>query len=305
MSIVYTAVNKDLYISLITKKLSNELNAAELKDLNSWLSKGKDNANLVKEFKNVWNATSQYKQTIAFDADSAFKSFTTKYDVPTLSAPTSGGKINKYLLAALLLALLVITALFIGNMTNSTVTNSNMHAMTLDLNESSSVVLSPESKLKTFEIGKRTTDLEGSIINLSSLTTLKSGALKENRLAENLSGQAYFNVKNLYSNMPYTIDLKGSGIMAMHDVSFNVQNYIDEKQVVIDIESGTIVFESNEQLFTASKGERLTIDRSSGEVIKSALPKLSPFNWHKGILVFDNTPLDQVFNSCSLPRFQT
>ena len=50
MSIQYNIVNKDLYISLITKKLSSELNTAELKDLNSWLNNSKDNAIVLPGF---------------------------------------------------------------------------------------------------------------------------------------------------------------------------------------------------------------------------------------------------------------
>ena len=75
-------MNKDYYISTIAKKLSNELNAAELKDLSVWLSAEKSNAASLDSFKKTWDLTQDYKANEAFDVDSAFETFSAKYDIP-------------------------------------------------------------------------------------------------------------------------------------------------------------------------------------------------------------------------------
>ncbi|MBT8191708.1 MAG: DUF4974 domain-containing protein [Saprospiraceae bacterium] len=292
-------MNKDLYISLISKKLSSELNAAELKDLNNWLSKSKDNANLLEEFKSVWNQSSSYKESIVFNADAAYDSFVEKYDIPEEyhSDPKGTIKINKYLLSAILIILLSLMALFIYNQFNKgVVTNNNMHAMTLDLNESANVTLSPESSIKNLKNSLNSNNSEaGSPIKLNSLKSLDSQPLRDNMLARKLKGQAYFSLNNLFSGIPLSLGLDNGSILAAHKASFNIQNFDSDNKTIIDVESGELAFQSNEKLVTATSGQRIILDEQSGKVIITESPSLSPFAWHKGVLAFDNTPLTDVF----------
>lgn len=299
MSIVYTNVNKDLYISLISKKLSSELNAAELKDLNNWLSKSKDNANLLGEFKNVWDQTAAYKQSIAFNADTAFDNFVDKFNIPEEYHSASSGtiQVNKYALGAILVVLISLLSLFVFNQLNKgVVKNNNMHALTLDLNESANVTLSPESSIKDMKNSFSSNKSKvGSPIKLKSLKSLDTQPLRDNMLAKKLKGQAYFSLNNLFSGIPFSLGLDNGAILAAHKANFNIQNFESDNQTIVDVESGEVVFQSESQLVTATSGQRIILDEQSGTVIVTESPSLSPFAWHKGVLAFDNTSLDEVF----------
>jgi len=144
-------MNKEYYISMISKKLSNELNAAQLKDLNSWMLESRGNTALADEFKQTWDLTASYKQSVGFNASSAFESFSAKYDIGAHPAPSAEvvqpkrGKF-RYLLLGLLLISIVSGGLYMKNLVERTVTNRDMAALTIKLNDASSITLAPNSK---------------------------------------------------------------------------------------------------------------------------------------------------------------
>ncbi len=176
--------------------------------------------------------------------------------------------------------------------------NDNMHAMTIELNETSLATISPDSKLKKYT-ASTSSNAGGnpeSKIGLGALTTLKSDRFKKNRLFDNFEGQAYLSVDNVFNNLPFYIGLKNGGAIASHQANFNIQNFKNADEVIIDVESGKIIYEANSIMKTASKGERIVFNKETGAVTLSSSPKLNPFDWHKGILAFDNTSLHEVFN---------
>jgi ferric-dicitrate binding protein FerR (iron transport regulator) len=171
-----------------------------------------------------------------------------------------------------------------------------MHAMTLDLNESANVTLSPESSIKNLKNSLNSKNSEaGSPIKLKSLKSLDSQPLRDNMLARKLKGQAYFSLNNLFSGIPLSLGLDNGAILAAHKANFNIQNFDSDNKTIIDVESGELAFQSNEKLVTATSGQRIILDEQSGKVIITESPSLSPFAWHKGVLAFDNTPLTDVF----------
>jgi len=43
------------------------------------------------------------------------------------------------------------------------------------------------------------------------------------------------------------------------------------------------------------EGERAIFNKKDGTLVVVSTPALNPFAWHKGVLAFDDTPIDQAF----------
>ena len=245
--------------------------------------------------------TSGYKSGHTFDADSAFQSFTNRFDIPLskevqINAPSSA--LLKYLVSGIVLTFAIIAAYFaVSNLSGKNiVANDNMHAMTISLNEYSDVTLSPESSFKKNEIKGITAGLENNasnkkpnLIDFKSPAAIKSLKKETNYLLTDFQGQAYFDIKNIHFNSPYVIALDNGAKVVTFDASYNVQNYNDESETILDVQSGVVLFQHNDKIIQVGEGERLILNENKASITKVRTPELSPFKWHKGILEFNNT----------------
>ena len=397
-------MNKDFYISLISKKLSNELNAAELKDLNIWLSDVKANSLTLNQFKSTWDITKDYKSDISFDAGTAFQSFASKYEIPTTHTKTNIEPkrkvgVKKYIL---ILSLLMITSAFIGALIYNSyfnsdnpnqVANHEMHAQSFNLNDAVNVTIAPNSRfdkgvytIERKDISNNSTTnannidsnssnsngsnsnssnsngsnsngsnsnsfnsnssnynnsnsnisnskrasnnstinsldyntndgnnasknsrASGSSNNTNNNRGLDSGLSNnsqystqstdnKNYAVENFYGQGYFDVNVKAGMKPAVIAVEEGNYIEAENAIFNLQNYEDDNFSIIDVQTGTVKFVAGDNVLIVEEGQRLIYDETTKNFEKVSLPKLSPFQWHKGILVFDNTPLDEAFS---------
>jgi len=301
-------MNKELYISLISRQLSSELNTSQLQNLNSWLSKSKDNANLLDEFKQTWDATSSYKQSLAIDVDSSFASFADKFNIPTTQTPIAKEKPSNFkrnLLLALLLLLLLSMGAIYNSITSNTIFNNKQKALLTYADSNTEITLSPNS---TYNIGASnkisltTADEFNSILNSSTLDSDSDSFIGHNLnfiessskyfSAEDFVGQGYVDLNNDKFKF---IGLENGRSVAAKNASFNIQNYKDDNMTVLDVQSGKVLFNSNGKSFVVNEGERAIFDKTSGKLLKAENPSVNPFKWHKGILVFNATPLDEAF----------
>ena len=314
-------MNKDFYISLIARKLSKELNASQLKDLSSWLMTSKDNAVLMDDFKSVWNLTGNYQQGVAVNVDNAFQNFTRKYDIPKADPSVLEAFAKKKIrfsikVPVLILILFAIAALvyFSGVFEEKKITNENMHLLTVQLDEFSDLTLAPnaaylsgsaenlddkqksdyEKFFTVVENNKNEERLEegGELYKpISSLFEPK----EKNFMIEDFEGQGFFELKSINENQAF-LGLGDGVSLGTRDASFNILNYKEDQEITIDVQSGTLVlYDGHNNAYIISEGSRAVFDKSSKNLRKANRPQLNPFKWHKGILVFDNTPLQEVF----------
>ena len=315
-------MNKDYYISLITKKLSNELDTSQLKDLSSWLMSSKENTVLMDDFKNVWEKSASYGSGMTLDIDQAFGDFTKKYNIPK-AEPGVMKKLAKkrlslliiYPLIILLVSLLLLLGYFGGYFSTSKVSNDNMRIMTLQVDEFSSGTLTPESgyiqgKAMGLSGGKRAdyekmftlieTAKNEENINTSSSYYLPVSTLFEpeekNYIIEDLFGQGFFELKSVNENQAFLGLGKGLSI-GTRDAAFNLQNYIEEEEIIIDVKSGTLVFyDGKNNAYIIKSGERAVFSHSIGKLMADEIPDVNPFRWSQGVLEFNETPLPVVFD---------
>ncbi len=77
--------------------------------------------------------------------------------------------------------------------------------------------------------------------------------------------------------------------------TFNLQNYNEDEFTVIDVQTGSLTFITDDNILTVKEGQRLVYNEKTGTYQTVKLPNINPFQWHKGTIVFDNTELEGVF----------
>lgn len=302
-------MNKELYISLISRQLSSELNTSQLQNLNSWLSKSKDNANLLNEFKQTWDATASYKQTLAIDVDSSFASFADKFNIPTSSnsvaLPAKPSNLKRNLLLALLLLLLLSMGTIYNSLTSNSVTNNKHEALQTFADSNTEVTLSPNSSYNLGSNATYSSETESELNTILNNDTqdsekssfkgykLKTTNFSKNFTIESMSGQAFVDLNDEKFKF---IGLDGGRSLGAQNASFNIQNYTDDNMTVVDVQSGKVMFFDNKgEAFVINEGQRAIFDKTTGQLLKADNPTVNPFKWHKGILVFNDTPLNEAF----------
>jgi len=273
MSLKY--VGKDYYISLITKQLQNELNTSELKELNSWLSESSTNSELVTDFKSIWSTVSSYKASASFDADLAYTNFLKKYkinfdrvEVPANKTGNSDGlPISRIFLAALTTLALIIGGYTLSKKLANSVSNDTLIAMELPLSAVSSATVAPSTSL-SFDKNK---------FKLSQL-----------------DGQVYLNLDEPKGNQVLRLQFPDISANA-NNASFNLQRFSDDKAFVADVSAGSVLFQIANKKYNLQEGNRLTYNEDTKEVLLTEADN-SAFQWKKGILSFDDTPLTEVFD---------
>ena len=255
---------------LIAKKLNNELNVAELRELNGWLSSNSANPELLSDFQHIWDSVSSYKVAEAFDSSAAFNKFSKKYDLTTESVsntlPTSSISTAKIALVAITAVALFLGGYFLSNKLTPTFSNDQMVALPIQLTDNASATLKPKTSLK---------------FNANNLKVSK------------LEGGAYFNLEK--QEEPLSFDLSKTKIMA-NAAKINVQNY-KGNDLIADIEAGSVILEGNDNTEVVPSGKKVIISKETGdwEIIDGNSD--NAFAWSKGILSFDNTPLKEVFKT--------
>ena len=262
-------MGKEQYISLIAKKLNNELNIAELRELNGWLSSNSENPELLSDFQHIWDSVSSYKAAETFDSSAAFSKFQQKYDLTTPANQIVGPKsssVPKYILIGLTAVLLFLGGYMLSGRLTPTFSNDQMAALPVHLTENASATLKPNTSMK---------------FNANNL------------VVSNLDGGAYFNLEKQAA--PINFDLSKTKIMA-NAAKMNLQNY-DGEDLIADIEEGAVTIELNNKKEIVESGHKIIISKDNGSYSVIAGNSINAFAWSNGVLSFDNTPLYEVFNT--------
>jgi hypothetical protein len=187
---------------------------------------------------------------------------------------------------------------FIKDSKSNNVVNAEMHAQTFALNDAINVTVAPNSN---FDKGVYTIKRKDSpsSVNLShnNLSQDNAGGDSSSEYSvENFYGQGYFDVNVPDGMSSAKIEIEDDRYIETENSTFNLQNYQEDDFSVIDVQTGSIKFVAGENVLNIKEGQRLIYNEKTGNYKTVELPELNPFQWHKGVLVFDNTPLDQAFN---------
>ncbi len=273
MSLKY--VGKDHYISLITKQLKNELNTSELRELNLWLSASSGNAEMISDFKNIWNSVGTYKSSTTFDVEKAYNDFLKRYGISPSSAPKLGSQVDssrgtsalRLMLAAITAFAIIFGGFKLADKLKGSVSNETLAAMPISLSPGSTATLAPNSSLyydkKNFEI-------------------------------RDLQGQLYLELNEGDPNKSLRLDLDDVTAKAQN-ATLNIQRFKKDKSIIADVADGSVTFKVDDERIVLEQGKRLMY--TEGEDLKLIDSDANALSWKKGRLSFDNTPLLEVFDS--------
>lgn len=109
-----------------------------------------------------------------------------------------------------------------------------------------------------------------------------------------LEGEAYFVVaKN--KNRPFIVNLSGPAIQVL-GTSFNVQDYPDNKDIVVCLDEGNINLTlSTEMKYAVNPGEKLVYNKASKQCTVSKMNEMQHISmWKHNVITFKDTPLPEV-----------
>lgn len=256
--------------------MGNELNTAELRELNTWLSGNSDNAEILSDFQHIWKSVSSYKAVETFDSSSAFEKFSKKYDLSDSGAnsapqqsisPENPVSYTRNLLLALTAIALFLGGYFLNQKVNPSFSNKTMAALPINLSPQASATLKPNTSLRY---------------------NSKKGKISS------LQGGAYFNLSKVSDAEPVSFNVAKAAILAS-SAKLNIENY-EGQDLVADVEEGSIAVNINNKEITVNSGEKLILSKDNGSFTVMEANSANAFSWSKGILNFDNTPLYQVFD---------
>jgi ferric-dicitrate binding protein FerR (iron transport regulator) len=140
---------------------------------------------------------------------------------------------------------------------------------------------------------------DSSKIWLNSGSTLRYPIrFSSEKRAVNLTGEAFFEVR---SNPKYPFEVKtsdGVAIMA-RGTSFNVNAYPEDRVTETVLQEGMIDIYYKGRHISVTPDEMISIDKTSELFKRSGINIQEKTGWKDGMLIFRNTPLDEVFKKIS------
>lgn len=134
---------------------------------------------------------------------------------------------------------------------------------------------------------------------LNSGSTLKyPTAFADNKRVVELEGEAFFEVETSPEHLFEVVTSSGMKVVAK-GTSFNVNAYPDEAIHETALRQGVVDVVPNGESISLQPGEMLSYNKETGEYGKTAVNIDEKTGWKDGLLIFRNTPLDEVFKRLS------
>lgn len=137
---------------------------------------------------------------------------------------------------------------------------------------------------------------DSTLVTMNSGSSIKYPSLFNDNIREvTLVGEAYFDVKH-DADKEFWVR-SGDIVIKVHGTSFNVKAYRGGMQVKVSLERGSVSVHSQLDMLKGMSyhilpGEKLTVSKDFEHATKSVFDYESEFGWKDGILVFDDSDLD-------------
>ena len=114
----------------------------------------------------------------------------------------------------------------------------------------------------------------------------------------NLTGEAFFEVQS-YENHPFEVNTDNGVRILAKGTSFNVNAYPEDQETETVLQEGVVDVFYNGKTLTMSPNEIAIINKTSDTWKRSRINIDEKIGWKDGLLIFRNTPLDEVFKRIS------
>ena len=272
--------------ALIIKVLSGQASEPETTQLNLWLDENPNNKNIADKIEHVLNLVNEVKSSKRHERNwnSIQQKIKQQYQTPAYITITQDNPKSVSLLRKqwMRIAASIVIIIGLGLIFNYTIKTDKTHNI---------VVSSPTPEICLLPDGSEITLNTGSILTYTR-------QFNKNIREVTLTGEAYFSVaKN--DKKPFVIYTLNTTTKVV-GTAFNVLTDTILKEVQISVESGKVEFYCSEAPTSKvylTKGEEGVFNLETQELIKREISDINFLSWKTGVLEFDGTPLNKVFET--------
>lgn len=263
------------------KRLTNNETEASASKLNNWLEEEIKNQQEFESIKALWDLTGKIPVERVNDFNDVERLIDRQENFQRKSFLQ-----NWYGIAAVLIGLLMLSAVFVYQ---------------YSAKPSQTIVTLITKKANAGEVLKLVLPDSSTIwLNAESEITFSSQFTSENQRVINLIGEAYFDVKHDESH-PFIVK-SGELVTTVYGTSFNVRAYSNENEIAVAVQSGKVGVNHSsgihETQFLLPKN-KLVYQLKNKLFNKVDMPRNEVNSWINGVLIFDQTPIDEVFATLS------
>ncbi len=282
-------MTEEKYLSLIHKKLSGALNAAEQIELTEWLGTNEANQKTLDDYQAIWKLTESVDTDFDIDIDQGFNKLQKRIKVEKISSKTTATDNAKVIpmrrkLMQLAAALtLLLGAGFLFNLYNSNTAETNWISVTTSENEKKSVTLS-----------------DGTIVSINQNSTFKYPASFDSKTRSvQLKGEAFFDVTKDASKQ-FIIETNKT-LVSVLGTSFNVREYEEELLTEVMVKTGKVKLspKNNKEAVLLTEFKKGVYFHSERKLKASTLDNLNDLAWQSGQVKFKSTALADVLTILS------
>ncbi len=269
-------MQEDLYISLLYKKLSGTLQAAERQALEQWVAASPEHQKIARSVEKAWDLGGRYTSVVDVDLDDEFGRLQGR--IQKEERPNATPKLRRifpiWQMAAGILLLVaagfLLRQYFPGG--------SEWQKIHFTERQTQAILLDDGSRMWA---------------NAGTTVRYPSSFDGEERRVR-LDGEAFFDVKT-DANHPFVIETP-SGTVQVLGTRFNVNDYADADRMQVQVESGKVkvqVEETKEEMVLV-KGQQSIYDKSTRAFQQGADEEVANrMAWHTRVFRFSNKPLAQ------------
>lgn len=254
------------YITLIIKKLNNEISSEETKVLDLWLKEKVEHQEIYSSYEKDWNKASEYKANIEVNKESAWQKIEQKLSKEEKTKIVSINKSRNLYKIVATVTLLIAATFFVNNF----FLQSDFIVAETSSNENKTITLP-----------------DGSTIYLNENSYIKYTKDFEKRNIQ-LKGEAFFEVAKDIAN-PFIVSTEKTSTQVL-GTTFNID--ANKKQIEVALITGKVKFSNDKNnSVILNPGETAIYDKNSAIISMKKVENENNIAWKTKKLVFDNTNL--------------
>jgi len=268
-----------LYIDLIAKYLSGNIETAERERLLNWVAESQANRAYFDEITQLWSASAEYEDAFTppdeAKLESAWQAVEQKISRPAQTTGIRYLSWGKVLLRAAAVIIVLITAAFWLWKPGSDA--GALVAISTGAGEKKEVNLP-----------------DGSIVWMNELSRLEYPRDFKKRQVS-LEGEAFFEVRKDTGN-PFTIQ-SGEALTTVRGTSFNIRAYPEEGDVEVTVKTGEVELKStevSERRVKLSPGDAGIFKKQNKQVVKIEKRNNNSDAWKTRSITFDHASVAEV-----------
>lgn len=273
--------------NLLAAYIAGELEGPQVKEIESWINKDKDNLRLYQELKHLYDFSEKNGAPGSFDKDDSFRKLTGRIR-PGLEAETTekspyASETVSFSTGRLLLRVAAVIMLgLIGYVALDMLKEEAQNVSALIIKET------PRGQKSKIQLP------DGTIAWLNAESKLQyPEVFDETERKIYLEGEAFFDVTHDKSR-PFVIDVNGGRIKVL-GTSFNVRVYPEEQDIETTVLTGKVAFQAEGDASSyIFPGEQVIYHKSDKVLIKQPIDTGKIVAWTRGELIFRDESLKEV-----------